>query len=189
MDVRTQRRVLATVAGGLFVSTAAVVVWSLAEIDDSSPVSQSGPTREFPGRIEVDPRAPRRDDFGAFQRLRQPLYDPPAPPPARPPQPPPPAVTPVPQPSSRLDVTLVGTIIEAEQSLAILADSTGKFDIKGVGESLELSTEGITVQDIASEQVTLQYQGRRSTVTLDRSRKKKTGGSGNRAKKRRRDSL
>jgi type II secretory pathway component PulC len=120
------------------------------------------------------------------RQLRRPLYDPPAPPPARPPKPPTPVVAPAARPSPQLDVTLVGTIIEAENSLAILADSTGKFDVKGVGESLELSTEGITVQGIESEQVTLQYQGRRSTVTLDRSRKK-AGSSGNREKKRRRD--
>ena len=43
---------------------------------------------------------------------------------------------------------LVGTIIQAEQSLAIVADATGEFDVKGIGESLELSPQGITVEQL-----------------------------------------
>jgi type II secretory pathway component PulC len=90
-----------------------------------------------------------------------------------------------------LDVTLVGTIIESDQSLAIVADSSGKFDIKGVGESLELSPQGMTVKTIESERVTLQFQGRQSTVELDRSTKTakaaKGDGGGKRGSNRRRD--
>jgi type II secretory pathway component PulC len=186
MDITTQRRFLGAIAGGLFVGTTAAIVWSFAGIDNSSPISESRPMQEFRPAIATDQNDPRSDDRIVAQRLRGPLYDPPAPPPARPPEPPSPAATPAARPKPKLDVTLVGTIIEAKQSLAILADSTGKFDIKGIGESLELSTEGITVQNIESEQVILQYQGRRSTVTLDRS-KKKAGDGGNREKKRRRD--
>jgi hypothetical protein len=64
---------------------------------------------------------------------------------------------------------LVGTIIEAEQSLAIVADAKGDFDVKGIGEPLELSPQGITIKTIEPERVTLSYRGRESTIELDRS--------------------
>jgi hypothetical protein len=89
-----------------------------------------------------------------------------------------------------LEVTLIGTIIQSDQNLAILADSSGKYDVKGIGEPLELSPEGITVESIQSEQVTLNYQGRRSVVQLDRGFKrpgaagKSKAGGGRRAKDR-----
>ncbi len=183
MDITTQRRCLGTLAGGLFAGTVAVVAWSFSGIDSPSEVRGENRSRNVgPAIAETD--MPSFDDRIAAQSLRAPLYDAPAPPPAaRPPQPPP---KPAPRPKTGLDVTLVGTIIESNQSFAILADSMGKFDIKGIGESLELSPQGMTVESIEAEQVTLEYQGRQSTVQLDRSRKKAAAG-GERANNRRRN--
>jgi hypothetical protein len=116
------------------------------------------------------------DNAVAARALRRPLFDPPPPPPAPTPEPKPqpepkPTVarTPTPPKPPTLEVTLVGTIIEAGQSLAIVADANGDFDVKGIGEPLELSPQGIKIEKIEPEQVTVSYQGRESTITLDRS--------------------
>jgi hypothetical protein len=186
MDLTTQRRCLGAIAGGLLIGTAGAILWSLSGIDAS--VMGHDPTQgqrvqpAIPSEINAQPY----DASIAAKSLRGPLYDPPPPPTQRVEQPKPPPSTPPKQTS--LDITLVGTIIEASQSVAILSDSSGKFDIKGIGESLELSPPGITLKNIESEQVTVQYQGRESTLQLDRSRKKPTGGAGGkRANNRRRN--
>ena len=82
------------------------------------------------------------------------------------------SLVPAPSPSSsrcpKLNLTLVGTIIDSKGRLAIITDPSGKFDIKAAGEALELSPEGVTITKIASDQVTLSYQGKPWEVTLDR---------------------
>ena len=65
-------------------------------------------------------------------------------------------------------MTLVGTIIDSQQSLAIIADSSGKFDVKGIGESLELAPAGVLVETIDSETVNLRFRGKVSTVKIDK---------------------
>jgi type II secretory pathway component PulC len=180
MDVTTQRRFLGAIASGLMVGAAGTVLWSLSGIAESNVAADPNRSQQMQPAIPEKSVQPL-DDRVVAQSLRGPLYDPP--PPTAPPL--------VPRresasPSrSQLDLTLVGTIIESDQSLAILADSSGKFDVKGIGESLELSPQGVTLQGIESEQVTIQYQGRKSTVRLDRSLKKPAGGDGKRNNRRR----
>ena len=167
------------------IGSVGAIGWSLSDIDDPNVVNDRAPGQQVQPAIPTDRNAPPYDDRIAARSLRGPLYDPPpqpAPPVERPKPPAP--VTPI---RSNLEWTLVGTIIEAGQSLAILADASGKFDVKGIGESLDLVPPGVTLQDIESEQVTLQYQGRKSTVQLDRSTKKSNGGGGKRANNRRRN--
>ena len=69
-------------------------------------------------------------------------------------------------------MTLVGTIIEAENSLAIIADPNGQFDVKGIGEILEVDPAGIAVANIEAEQVTLDYRGDTTVLVLERKQKK-----------------
>lgn len=180
MDLSTQRRCLGAITGGLLLGAVGAVAWSFSGIDpsDINPRSRSiRPRRADTAAVE------RRvlEDRIAAQSLRAPLYDPPPPPvraadaaPRREPASP---------PTAPLEVTLVGTIIQTDQNLAILADSSGKFDVKGIGETLELSPQGITVENIKSEQVTLRFQGRQSTLQLDR-RVRKPLGAGKRGKDR-----
>ncbi len=176
MDITNQRRCLAAIAGGLLVGTAGAIGWSLSGIDTSSPISKVGQGPQIQPAISSEDPQPF-DERIVAQTLRGPLYDPPAAPSPSVERPKP---TPAPTPQQpMLDLTLVGTIIEANQSIAILSDSAGQFDVKGIGESLELLPAGVTVQNIEAEQVTLQYQGRQSTVQLDRSAKKSGGGGAN----------
>ncbi len=182
MDITNQRRCLTTIAGGLLVGTAGAIGWSLSGIDTSSPITKVGQGQQVQAAIGSDDPQPF-DERIAAQTLRGPLYDSPLPADRSKPKPTP---TPTPQ-QPILDLTLVGTIIEANQSIAILSDSAGQFDVKGIGESLELLPAGVTVQNIEAEQVTLQYQGRQSTVQLDRSTKKSGGGARPRGNNRRKN--
>lgn len=179
MDVTTQKRCLTLVAAGFLAATAATVGWSLSAVQSDS--GETSQRRTLTTPIESKEKSNTSDvDYAiAARRLRRPLVDPPPPRP----KPPPKKTTPVvqaPPPPPKLDVTLVGTIIQPDQSLAIIADAAGGFDVKGIGESLELSTEGITIQRIESEKVTLLYQGRQSTIELDRSNAKPNKPSGKR---------
>ena len=174
MDVTTQRRCLGTIAAGL----------------DAGPMADAS-ARQWSSPVErkTQPEAVTDDPSLAARPLRRPLYDPPPKPPA-----PKPVVaeTPAPPPSSpppqaKLDVVLVGTIIQPEQSLAIIADAAGEFDVKGVGESLELTPQGITIATIESERVTLLYQGRPTMIEIDRKQPQDEANAGNRGGNRRRN--
>ena len=131
------------------------------------------------------------DEIDLARSLRGPLYDPPPPPIAAP------QVRPTPRPKPTptlppLNLTLVGTIIDSEQSLAIIADAAGNFDVKGVGDSLELTPAGVRIGQIESEVITLEYQGRESTIRLDRDRldrevSQRPGGAGRQGNNRRRN--
>ncbi len=183
MDVTTQRRYLTTLAGGLLLGAVGAIAWSVSGIEPTAMTPTAG----------VPPIANPFDDSSSQRTLsdaelnialRHPLTDPP------PPKPRPVAprvVAPVLQPPPTLQLTLVGTIIESGKSLAIIADSSGDFDVKGVGESLELSPAGVSVKRIDSEQVELQYRGKTSTVKLDRDAKKADGGRRPAGKVKRRD--
>ncbi|MGI9474028.1 MAG: hypothetical protein ACR2NZ_20985 [Rubripirellula sp.] len=175
MDLTRQRRYLNLTAAGFLALTGGVAAWSFSRIDDTEAVAQSNRRNQSEvattGTSRTDPSAQQV----AAQSLRGPLYDPPPPPPPRP-QPPPRVEPTKPKAVPKLDVTLVGTIIEADQSMAIIADATGKFDIKGVGEPLELTPKGMIVGNIESEQVTLKFEGRESTVKLERGKKIKSSG-------------
>ena len=169
MDITTQRRCLSTISGVLLVGTVAAIAWSFSTIDTSSPLTDAGRKERAEPAKPANVDVPPLDQRIASRSLRGPLYDPP-PPQARPKPEPVPAAAPPRQP--QLDLTLVGTIIEENESVAILSDASGQFDIKGIGESLELVPAGVTVESIESEQVTLQYQGHQSTIQLNRSFKK-----------------
>ena len=189
MDVTTQRRCLGILAAGLFAGTVGAVGWSLSGLEGDrgvvSPRPQATPLTELPAQESTFPF----DESFAARPLRRPLFDPPPVAAAPPPKPTPKVVerpTPPPAPP-KLEVTLVGTIIQPDQSLAIVADASGEFDVKGIGESLELSPQGITVERIESERVTLRYQGRESTIELDRSAVAGNATGGNRGGPKRRN--
>lgn len=182
MDITTQRRCLTAIAGGLLIGAVGAIGWSLSEIDTSTPIDKDVQREPVQPATRGDNPQPF-DERIALQSLRGPLYDPPAPAErAKPSSTPPP-----PPQQPKLDLTLVGTIMEANQSVAILSDASGQFDVKGIGELLELLPAGVTVQNIQAEQVTLEFQGRQSTVQLDRSSKRPGGGAGQRGNNRRRN--
>lgn len=186
MDITLQRRCLSAIAGVLAVGTVAAIGWSVRPLDPTNPRADSGSDTPIQVAPASDTESAPFDAALASQSLRGPLYDPP-PPPVAPIKQPRPKPTPPPAGPPKLDLKLVGTIIQTNQSVAILSDSSGQFDVKGIGESLELTPQGVTLQEIEPEQVTLQYQGRRSTLQLDKSMKKSGGKANPRGNNRRRN--
>lgn len=187
MDLKTQRWCLHITAAGLFAGAAGILAWSLADIENEVRVNAAASSVTPPSPAGSDDAERNGDASLASRLLRQALYDPPPPPVQPTPPPAPKVVRPVPTAEPKPEVTLVGTIIEPEQRLAIVADATGEFDVKGIGEALELTPAGMTIVQIDSEQITLRYQGRQSTIELDRSAKDTGGAAGNRGGGRRRN--
>jgi len=167
MDATTQRRSLTMLAGGLVLAGVAAVGWSLSAIDTSINLPAVGPPPVNEAVTSMGEVGIGNDDVAALA-LRRPLVDPPPPKPVA--TAPKPVVPPV-KPKPTLQLTLVGTIIGSDARLAIITDATGNFDVKGVGEALELLPAGVSVQRIDPEQVELEFQGKRSTVKLDKEAK------------------
>jgi hypothetical protein len=168
MDIAAQQRMLYAIAGICLLGATGAVYWSTSDI---SPLRVAIDRREsgLPA-TNVDAMRARAngDEIDLARSLRGPLYDPP--PPIAAPQ-----IRPTPRPKPTptlppLNLTLVGTIIDPDQSLAIIADAAGNFDVKGVGDSLELTPAGVRIGHIESEVITLEYQGRESMIRLDRDR-------------------
>lgn len=169
MNVVQQRRILSGLAIGFLALSGLVIAWATSDLPSAAaPVSQLARSLST---NQTSQDAEQADPLELASRpLRAPLYDSPPPPP-RPPAPvvekrPPPRRQPTPQP--KLQLTLVGTIIDADERLAIVSDPAGQFDIKGIGEALELEPPGVRIRQIDAEQVTLEYQGNKSVVELDR---------------------
>ena len=174
VDITAQQRLLYAIVGGCLLGTAGAVYWSTSELAPAgipvdrranSPATTDGES-SIPSAVGVDAALSRS--------LRAPLYDPPPTPPQRPPKVRP-VSRPKPTPPPRLNLTLVGTIIDPDQSLAIVADADGNFDVKGVGDSLELQPAGVRIGQIKAEVITLQYQGNESSIRIDKEASRPTG--------------
>jgi Type II secretion system protein C len=186
MNVTTQRRFLELIAGGLLASTVGVGVWALRDIDASDSTALNLQSLDQPEySIPAAPEARQHNDQVLTTSLRGPLYDPPPPAPAPPTKTAPtPIAAPTPTPPPALNLTLVGTLKNNDRGFAILEDSTSKFDVKGVGEALELTPAGVTIKNIQAGQVTVMFQGRESVLTIEASKSKPDGADARATRKR-----
>jgi type II secretory pathway component PulC len=174
MNIASQQRTLYAIAGSCLLGTVGAVYWAVSGVTAGDPSSRSVTAdRSAVGDAPQDSESNRSDAALAIS-LRGPLYDPPPPAPRQSPvvipQPSPPPV------QKSLPLSLVGTLIDDQQSLAIVSDASGKFDVKGVGDALELTPAGVQIQEIAAEQITLRYQGNVSTIRLKKSRQPEAAG-------------
>ena len=171
MDVTTQRRCLSALAGSLLLGTIGAGAWSLSGLPKAPMTVQAiRPAEVSPQNDGTDSASTRIAPELLRLSLRSPLQDPQ---PVR--RDPPSEATPPKQRTqvaTRLNLMLLGTIIDPQRSVAIIADSSESFDIKGVGESLALSPQGVSIVRIDSDQVTLAHNGKESTITIDKSRKR-----------------
>ena len=180
MDFAIQRRVLYLVTTIAILGSCAMIYWATAGLPDYQPNTMIVTSDERASSEEgsTDQRKPSI----VKRELRGPLYDPPPKPVV--PKPVVPKQTPKPPPKPKLNWTLVGTLIESGSSVAIVADETGEFDVKGEGDSLELEPQGVQIKSITAEQVTLAFRGAETTLSLDK--KPRKGGSPKRNQNRRR---
>lgn len=167
MDIAAQQRLLYAIAGSCLLGATGAVYWSTSEIAPVAVAVDRRATGPAATGGESAPAPTAGVDAVLLRSLRAPLYDPPPAPPKAPTNVRP-VKRPKPTPPPRLNLTLVGTIIDPDQSLAIVADADGNFDVKGVGDSLELQPAGVQIGHIEAEVITLQYQGKEETIRLDR---------------------
>jgi hypothetical protein len=178
MDVITQRRCLSGLAGCLLLGAIGAGAWSLSGLPQPQASTGTNVKIGISPQLDDSTAGDQGSDPGLLAiSLRSPLDDPPPVPPRRQP---PPQVVPTKKPiaTPQLNFTLLATIIDSQRSLAIIADPSSAFDIKGVGESLALSPEGVSIVRIESDQVTLKHDGKESTINVDKT--KKGGGRANR---------
>ena len=172
MDVITQRRCLTALAGTLMLGAVGAGAWSLSGLPQMTQQSDSTDQPiSIPATTDVETNQANDDPSLLNLSLRGPLEDAPTPSPRV--TPPKRTVIPTPKPPAapRLNFVILGTIIDPQQSLAIVADQENNFDVKGVGETLDLTPEGVSIDKIDSGQVTLVYEGKPSTFSVDKSRR------------------
>lgn len=114
------------------------------------PVTVSSDTAAPPMAAGVPdpPRILRLDALQAHldQRLRPPLYDPPPPPEAPPPveQPPPPL---------RVNLRLLGTVLEPGRDKALLAAPDGNIEFRTVGHRFDWESQTLIVEEVSPRDV------------------------------------
>ena len=64
-------------------------------------------------------------------------------------------------------IKLVGTMIDASESLALFCDDRWAFDLKGVGQTLELTPPGVQIASIEPGLATLRHGGTEMHLRLD----------------------
>lgn len=158
MRVRQLRIGLKAAAGLLWIGTASALVWAVfgspRDIREPAPRtadSSSKPTQTAEGWF----RCPELKDFEQVwqRRLRRPLFDPP-----------PPAVvvvpTVAPQPP-QLPIKLLGTAIEPEHSLAMLAVPPNAIEVCRVGDRIGESLNQVEILEIEADLVAVRSNGQK----------------------------
>ena len=168
MNVRQTRTLLHLASAALFAASAGVAYWGFAPAEHSS---DDQTNRRSPSK-QVAVNNPEPENTAAVAshwslKLRGPIQDPPKL------KPKPLVIKPLPQQpvgvpgaQPKLDITLVGTILESGHGIGIFADADGKYDRKSVGEVLSLEPQGIRVEKIDANGATVSLRGRKTTLQI-----------------------
>jgi len=156
MRLQTQKLALSAATGGCLLAAAGVVAWGLQSPALSPLGNYAVSTRTTPvdDAIEQQP-APTREEFAQLceRPLRRPLYDPP---------PPKPVVKQLPP----LRVELLGTIIDGDNSMAIIRSEQGKVEYRRNGESVGPVDSPARLVEIQSDSVLLERADERVTLKV-----------------------
>ena len=169
MNVQRKRLLLRAAAMILLVLSGAVLVWAFqgpaAVIDQADDLALKGSAVRTAKLVG----SPPLEEFAKVWRkpLRRPLYDPPPAPkePKRKEKKDPTKQRRKANNRAAAGVQLVGTMVEDGRSLAVFMNSSGKIDLKGVGESLELAP-GMRVDRVDLTQVVVTNQGQQTTLQI-----------------------
>jgi hypothetical protein len=192
MSVRSKRRLMDGLSAGFLAATVGAVSYGLQspEINaQTNKVVLAASGQENSGAI---PDKIEQLLAATTTRLQRPLYDPPKSRTVRKMARPVPPAIPTPKPvAPGVDLQLLGTIVEFDRSLAIVADATGAIDQKRIGDTLDLRPPGIVIEAIQSGEVVVSHRGKRLTFRIaadsSTSTTKPAGKSRNRNKQRRKD--
>jgi hypothetical protein len=151
-----------TLVALLLAATGGTVYWQLQPVEWADTHSAGVASLSRTPQLPEIPTATALAEL-AEQRLRAPLYDPP---PAPEPVPEPPK----PDPPPRVDLRLVGTIIEKDRSRAVLAAPDGRTEIRGAGEKVTSAPGQVIVADVSADRVVLRVASANDaqvTLTLE----------------------
>ncbi|MEM9588661.1 MAG: type II secretion system protein N [Planctomycetota bacterium] len=177
MNISLQRRLIGAATLALAAGAAGTLWWGLTPIDvDQIRAAVSDRTAQGGVAEQESLASPPQDQTLIARRFQRPLQDPPKPAPPKP-RAEPRVSKPQPAPRPSLNLSVVGTIIDQQDRLAIVSDATGKFDVKAVGESLELEPKGVQIESIDAESVVVRYRGTETVLKLSRTKSKRGRGT------------
>jgi hypothetical protein len=157
LSLRVQKLSFVTATCALLGATFAVIAWGLRPPASSAGMATpSSPATNSTDKPQADKDdEPTREAFAQLLDcpLRQALYDPP---------PPVPEVKQVPP----LQVELLGTIVEPENSMAIIRSEGGSVQYKRVGETLGPADSPASVEEIHSDAIVVQRLEERLTLKV-----------------------
>jgi hypothetical protein len=163
MRLRTQKLALSATTGGCLLATAGIVTWGLQSTALSPPENRDVNAHSSSVADSTDERSPTptREAFAQLceRPLRRPLYDPP---------PPKPVVKQLPP----LRVELLGTIIDGDNSMAIVRSEQGKVEYRRKGESVGPSESPALLVEIQSNAVLLERDQERITLKVQGSERR-----------------
>ena len=169
MSIRHQQQLLYGLSAIFTLAVVGVAYWSAAKLD-SDAILNSRKSNQ-PNRLAAEAilNQPAIDASVVTRTLRGPMTEAPkrpASPSIKTPLSPPKKSIAQPKRPSGPKFKLVGTVIDSQSPVAILMDADGKTDAKGVGDPLNLTPKGVTIESIQAQQVTLRYLGKPTVLTM-----------------------
>jgi hypothetical protein len=157
VSLRLQKLSFSMAIAGCLTTSIAVVVWAVRAPlpSDATDNRSSGmPSSATAAEVELTV-GPSREDFAQLcnQPLRRVLYDPP---------PPKPEVRELPP----LDIELLGTILEGENSMAMVRSQQGQVEYKRTGDSLGPTEAPANILEITGDAIVLERSGERVTLKV-----------------------
>ncbi|MDB4614419.1 hypothetical protein OAH18_01890 [bacterium] len=169
MSIRAQRQFLFLLSAGFLAATVGAVWYGLQKptVEPLAAPAAGAIGAETPDGSS-DPDSVKQLLTATDTKLRRPLYDPVVKPVA-------PKVVRVAKPQKReipkppppkIELTLLGTVVEGGRSIAIVADASGSIDQKQIGETLQLKPDGLVLEDIQTGEVIVSHDGKRLTFSV-----------------------
>jgi type II secretory pathway component PulC len=160
MSVRHTKLALKVTCVGLWIAMALVTAWTVLGWETEMAVPDTPAIAAAHGEENsMKPAIPTLQQFATVwhKPLRRPLFDPP---PAA-------AASAAVAVQAPLNIKLLGTAIEAEESLAIFAIPPGTVEVKRVGEAIGEGAARVQVREIQGQRVILERHGRPVTLEMD----------------------
>lgn len=163
MRIASMRKLLWLLGTSLLLGSGCTVVWAICWPYDipATTTSVRPQTATVRNTVQQEATQPTFADFEPYldRQLRRPLVDPP-------PATTTPAASPT-RPAPQLQIRLVGTILEAGRSMAMLTTPAGSIEVRGIGETVGEPPADAEVLDIGLNKAVLRYRGQSVTLELE----------------------
>ena len=154
LSLRLRKLLMSLATCACFAAAVGIIAWGLNAPDIAHlPIDVSG--LEVETAVEEVERGPTKEDFAELcgRPLRRALYDPP---------PPAPEVKLLPP----IQIELLGTIIEAQNSIAMVKSAQGNTEYKRVGDAIGPQESPAQLVEIRGDSIILERAGDRLTFQV-----------------------